>query len=223
MKLEEQYLNLMELKKEINVKLMELNKDRLKDIILDFFRPGSLKKLFLKDNQLFMLHCFCTVWMEEQKILVPLHVEQDIFEGIHSLEDVEEKYLSLKFGVLRMEQSMPYEYCAQAVDYFTERHISGIALHYIIKNETWKRESNMVILAKLLKERGEYLSAVILLQEAEKTFPGNKNILMELSDCWLTARVFGEAKKCLLKIVKPDKKIRNLITELEKIEECEVV
>lgn len=217
MKIEEQYLELEKIRGEVNALLQNPDRETIKKLALRFVKPGSMGRLFWKDNQLFMLHCFCTIWISEQKKLSPLELGQDIFEGVRSLSDVEDKYMSIKFGVLRLELPMPKEYCEEAVCYFLENHISGIALHYIIKNETWKREHNLISLAQLLKEKGEYATAVVLLQEAEETFPENRKIHMELADCWMAGQQWDRVYQCLEKIRKPGKAVRELKKEIEKV------
>lgn len=216
MRIREQYKEIDRLKCEIDKKLKHLDRKIIKDLIIEFVREENLKKLFTKDNQLYMLNCFCTIWLREQKKLSGLGLKQDIFENVQSLSDVENKYTAIKFGMLRLEADMPRENHDQVADCIINRRISGIALHYIINSETMKREDNMVALARLLKDRGEYATAIVLLQEGQETFSGNPDILLELADCWLTGGQLNQARECLLKISKQTKMIKNLIWEIEK-------
>lgn len=215
MKIEEQYNELQNIKKEMNKFLLNLDRDGIKKLSLMFVKSPILKKLFLKDNQLYMLNCFCSIWISEQKKLAGLDLDQNIFEDIKNLGDVEEKYCLIKFGVLRLEFSMPKAYYDQIVEYFIESHISGIALFEIIKNETLQRKKNIITLANLLKNKKEYPTALILLQEGEKLYPGEKDLLLEQAECWSAGQQWGQACQCLLRIKSPDTTVSGLIRELE--------
>lgn len=217
MNIKEQYRHLEIIKEEVNILLHHLDRERLKELTLRFAKSGILSRLFWRDNQLCMLNRFCTIWLCEQKKLSGLGIEQNIFEGIDSLEKVEDKYLSIKFGMLRIELPMPEEYCNEALQYLTENKISGIAIFYIIKNEISKKEKITVDLSKRLMQRGECVTAAILLQEAEETFPGNREILMALSDCWKLGMQWEQARECLLRIKTPTEEVLQLAKELEKV------
>lgn len=221
MNIKEQYRNLEEINAEINALLQHLDREKIKELILTFAKPGILSRLFWRDNQLSMLNCFCTIWLSEQKKLSGLGIKQNIFDGIDSLEKIEDKYLSIKFAMLRLELPMPEEYCNEVLQYLTENKISGVALFYIIKNEISKKEKITVDLSKRLMQRGECVTAAILLQEAEEMFPGNREILMALSDCWKLGMQREQAYKCLLKIKKPTEEVLQLEKELEKVIEDE--
>lgn len=223
MTIDKQYEEIIKEKRKIDELLTEHTWKTISDLCLRFARTGNLKKLFMKDNQLLMLECFCTIWISEQKKMSGLGVMHDIFESIHSLADVEEKYISIWFGALRIECLEATDACLPFVDYIVENHVSGIALHYIIKRETMNRKHNTLILAHLLKERKEHVTAVILLQESEADFPGDADILLLLADCWMEGGQWQQAYECLKRIKKPVKSIKELMEELKKALKYEIV
>lgn len=216
MKIEQQYQALQKLKPEINEKLKELNFQKIKELILWLAKSEDYLRLKRKDDQLRRLDIFCNIWLEEKKVLPELGIVEDIFSGVRSLRDIEEKYQLIRFGVMRLETVMPEEYYEQVVERFIKYKVSGIAIAKIIYIETQEQEKNVLKIVQLLRERGQMITAMTLLESAEKNMPGNKRYLSELADCWLSGQQWEQALGCLKKIEKPDPEIQGLIRELEK-------
>ena len=61
------------------------------------------------------------------------------------------------------------------------------------------------------------MEALFLLQKGSEVFPKNKEILLELADCWMFGEQWKQAYDCLKKIKKPKKEVRELIQMLEKV------
>lgn len=209
------YEELLTLRPQIDEKLKDVNFEKIKELQLWLAKSESYKLLRIRDNQLMKLGEFCSIWIEEKRKLSQVGIDEDIFYGVDSLESLERKYLAIQFGLMRLETSMPVEYYEQAVENFISYHVSGIALYRIIMRETWRSRQNIVKLSGLLIDRGEIMTAIFLLQEAKQEFPGDKDILLGLADCWSSGGQFYQAYQCLLEIKKPDKKTRELIKELE--------
>lgn len=212
---QQRYEELLALRPQIDERLTDLNFAKIKELQLWLAKSESFKILKTRDNQLTYLDVFCHIWLEEKKKLSQIGIDTDIFYGVDSLESLERKYLTVQFGVLRLETSMPIEYYEQAVDDFIDYHISGIALYAILMRETAQREENIAKLANLLIDRGEIMTAFFLLQKGKEAFPKNKKILLRLSDCWLAGGQHSQAYQCLLEIKKPDRKTKELIQTLK--------
>lgn len=215
MRLETQYKELCRIKEEINAQLSRLDREGIKDLILQQVKDPIRKKLSAKDNQLLMLGFFCQIWIEEQRKLEAYGLQSTILEGITSLEAVEEKYMAIKFALLRLETPMPDCYYEEGVEDLLHRRITGVALHRFIREETWKREENTLKLSQMLKERGEYMTAVLLLQEAVDSYPKGQNLLWELADCWIQGREWQQAYQCLNKISNPDQEVQAILEVLK--------
>lgn len=216
MKIEQQYQILLELKPEIEERLKELNFQKVKELFLWLAGTKNYHKLKSKDEQLHMLDIFCAIWLDEKKCLPELGIDEDIFSGVGSLKEIENKYQTIKFGVLRLERAMPEEYYEQVVDRFMDYRVSGIAIARIIYLETLKREENVLKMAGMLKARGQIVTAMLLVERSLEYFPENKDFLLELADCWLAGRQWNQAVACLKKIEAPDAATLELIEELEK-------
>lgn len=217
MKIEQRYNELLKLRKEIDEKLLELSFEKIKELVLWLKTDTIFQRLKKEDNQLNMLDRFCNLWIEEKKQLESLGIHEDIFWGIQSLADVEYKYLAIKYCVLRIENEVPIELCEQALDKLISYHVSGMAMGTVFLLESSKRIENVVKMAQMLKNKGETIRALYLLQYAEKTYPDSADILMELADCWLTGQQWQQAYECLCQIKEPDTVVKELIQDLEKV------
>ena len=217
MKLQEQYQVLLEIKPQIDDKLKNLDFGKIKELILWLAKSEKFQKVKNKDNQLDKLDQVCKIWMEEKKKLTSRSIDDDIFRQVDSLASLEQKYLTIQYDILRMETSMPEEYYYQAVEDFDRYGISGVALCLIAVHETEKAESNILKIARLLKQNKRYTLAVELLQYAGDTFKNKDEFMLELADCWITGQMWKEAYDCLKKIENPDAQVKQTMKELKKV------
>ncbi|MCH5275121.1 MAG: tetratricopeptide repeat protein [Lachnospiraceae bacterium] len=215
MGLQQQYEELKALRSEIDGKLNNLDFQKIKELILWQAKSEDFKKLHIKDTQLSMLAVFCEIWADEKKKLVEAGIWEDIFYKVDSLQTLEQKYLTVQFGLLRLETPMPVEYYEQAVDDLIAYRVSGIALYRLIMRETACKEQNILKLAGLLKEKEQITTARFLLQYGRETYPGNEEILLELADCWLEEGNLEQSYECLKQMQSPSMEIQELIGELE--------
>ena len=221
MSLQKLYEDLLTLRPQIDEKLKDVSFENIKELALWLAKSESYKKLKLKDNQIIMLGVFCDIWIKEKKKLSQIGVEDDIFYGVNSLASLEKKYQTIQFGLLRLETPMPEEYYEQAVEQMIKYRVSGIALYKILMSDTEQRKKNINKLSVILKNKGCIVTAIYLLQEAREGFPGDKDILMELADCWLAGGQLEQAYQCLMEIRKPDGQTKKLIQEMKEAIECE--
>lgn len=217
MKIEERYRELLNLKRDINEKLVNLTFEKTKELVLWLKTNTMFQRLNKEDNQMNMLDCFCNLWIEEKKQLESIGIHEDIFYGIQSLEDVEEKYLTIKYCALRIENKVPMELCEQVVEELIVYHVSGIAMGKIFLLESSRRVENVVRLSQILKGKGETIRALYLLQYVDREYPHNKDILVELADCWLAGQQWKQAYDCLKQVEEEDKSVGELLQELEKV------
>ncbi len=214
---EQQYEELLILRPQIDEKLKDLDFEKMKELMLWLAQSKSYQKLKIKENQLIMLEAFCQIWVEEKRKLEEIGISDDVFYGVDSLESLERKYLTAQFGILRLEMAMPAEYCEQAVDAMIDYRFSGIALYTILMRETSKQKEHIVKLAKAMKQKGQMVTALFLLQKGNEAYPGEENILLELADCWLEGQQWRQAYECLNKIPEPLAEVRELKKMLEKV------
>lgn len=217
MKIQEQYQVLLEIKPQIDDKLKNLDFGKIKELILWLAKSEKFQKVKNRDNQLRKLDSVCKIWMEEKKKLTSRSIDDDIFRQIDSLSSLEQKYLTIQYDILRMETPMPEEYYYQVVEDFDRYGISGVALCRIADCETEKAESNILKIAKLLKQNKHYTLAVELLQYAGDTFKNKDEFMLELADCWITGQMWKEAYDCLKKIENPDAQVKQTMKELKKV------
>lgn len=215
MELQQQYEKVKALRLEIDEKLKDMDFQKVKELILWQAKSEDYREFRYKDNQLSLLEVYCRIWKDEKNKLVEAGIWEDIFYKVNSLETLEQKYLTIQFGLLRLETPMPAEYYEQAVDDMIAYRVSGIGLHRIIMEETEQKEQNILKLAGLLKEKGQITTARFLLQCGKDSYPENEEMILELADCWLEEGNLEQANNCLKQIQRPSREIQELIGELE--------
>ncbi len=218
MKLKEQCQELLRLKAEIGQQLKKgTDFKAIKHLMLYLAGEKFYSKLKCLDNQLAELDLFFNIWLEEKKDLSNLGIETDIFSGISSLRDVEQKYLKILYCGLRRENAVPDAYIGQALEWLVQEHISGLAIGKIIVSETSRKEENLLSIAQRLRQKGEILNTLLLLQYANKTFPGNEQLLLEEAGLWLDGMQWERALENLLKIESPTEQAKELAAELQQV------
>ncbi|MDE7250942.1 MAG: hypothetical protein K2N82_13910 [Lachnospiraceae bacterium] len=220
MRLEEQYQELLRLKREIDQRLkMGTDFGKIKELMLYLAQDKAYFKLKEKENQMIMLECFFNIWLREKKKLPDLGVETDIFHKVSSLDDMEQKYQRIKYCGLRIENAVPGDYIEQALEQLIEEQVSGIAIGTIIRKETEKREQNILSITHYLRQRGDSLNALLLIQYANEKFPGEEKLLLEEADIWLEGQHFERVLELLSQIKNPSMQIKGLIEELRQVTE----
>lgn len=164
MKRVEREKSILELKKDINSRFEDLDIYKTGELILWLLQNEMYQKVKKYDEQLLILDLFIDIWRKEKSDNKSFQMQGDIFAYVNSLEDVEAKYLVAKFAFLRIENEMPYEYCAEAVNAFVEYKYSSYALFEILKREHVKCKEIVLKLAPMLQDRGAITKAVGLLQ-----------------------------------------------------------
>lgn len=220
MKLKQQYEELLRLKKEINQKLKKGTCFlQIKELMLYLAGNPAYLKLKEKDNQLIMLEYFFNIWLKEKKKLPDLEIETDIFYGVFSLNDVERKYQKIKYCSLRIENKVPDEYIRQALGWLIEDQVSGMAIGQIVARETKEKEENILQIGQCLRQGGQMLNALLLIQYANEAFPGQEKLLLEEADIWLEVQQFQKALELLSQIEKPSLQVQKLTEKLQQVTE----
>ncbi len=217
MRKEERVKIIEELKEEINARLLDLDFNRLKDLLLWLAKSQEYQSLKEKDVQLQILHFFTEVKLQELKKRESFAMQGDVFEGIGSLEDAERKYLAAKFAILRIENDMPYEYCMESSEQLIQYQYSPYALGGIIIKESKEQEKNFLGLTRLFREKNDLIRAIGLLEKGVEKYPGSEMLLCELAEIWLEAQQWDKAYQCLCDILNPNQDIQELKQELEKV------
>lgn len=218
MKLEQQYQELLRLEKEINQRLKNGTAFyQIKELMLYLAGDQVYLKLKGKDNQLIMLECFFNIWLKEKKKLPDLGIEADIFYGVLSLNDVEQKYQKIKYCGLRIENKVPDEYIRQALNWLMEDQVSGMAIGQIVARETKEKEENILQIEQCLRRDEQVLNALLLIQYANEAFPGQEKLLLEEADIWLEGQQFQKALELLFQIEKPSLQTKKLTEELQQV------
>lgn len=217
MRLYQQYEELMKLKGKIDAVLQTANHTMLAGLFQELDRNPMYRKLVVKDTQLYMLSHFIYVFFREKQELLGRGIDANIFEGVTSLEKLEEKYHTIEFAALRFDAELPILLCEEAINNLINQDISGIAICRIIQFETASKIKNMEAVVGCLKGCEEYVRAITMLQEAAIQWPDEDKILFLLTDLWLDMECYDEAYACLRKVKEPNSEVCQIIEELEKV------
>lgn len=220
MRLEQQYQELLRLKREINRRLQKgTDFEEIKELMLYLARDKAYFKLKAIETQMIMLDIFFYIWMREKKKLPDLGVETDIFYKVSSLDDVERKYQRIKYCGFRIENEVPDDYIEQALEWLTEDRVSGIAIGTIFVRETEEKAENILHIEQHLRQSGDSLNALLLMQYANERIPGQEKLLLEEADIWLEGQQFERVLELLSQIEKPSLQIKGLMEELRQVTE----
>ncbi len=212
MKLHEMKKCIEESKKEIEGLLGGVTEDRITRVMEVIGRP-EVAHCINRDNQLIILRLMCKVWESERNIGDGITFMDDI----HNLGELENKYNKLKYYCRRFENDMPEECLLEGIAYILESNISGIAIYSVIEIQTWKKEENILKMAKYLKVNDALTQTVILLQMAVAKYEDNTELIMELADCWLLMKNWKQAKSTLEQIKHPSDDVREIIRNLKEV------
>ncbi len=222
MRVEQQYREVLRLKREINLRLsVGTGFWEIRELALFLAGDKAYLKLKREEKQLMMLDCFFGIWQEEKKKLPKGRIETDIFHDISSLEELEKKYQRIKYCGLRIENAVPGPYVEQALEWLEEDKVSGIAVGKIFLLETSEREENLLSMARYLKQGGNAVDGLLLLQCANETLPGRESLLLEEADIWIDAGEWEAALSLLCRIKNPSQDIRGLKEDLERLRRVE--
>lgn len=217
MRIEEQYVRVMNLKKEINVRLKDLDFLKTKELVLWLVNEKDFARLKNKDNQLIILDTLKNVWLEEKKRMNDFEMQGDAFWGVDSLNDVETRYLKVHFDILRIENNMPEECCINAVQDLIVSKYSAFFIYTVILRETAQIKRNILQLCRLIKKQNDLIKTIGLLNLGIEKYPQDEEMILELADCWIIVQQYDKAYECLKKIAEPNETIKEMMSELEKV------
>ncbi len=214
MKIAKQYEELNKIRSVVDEKLLKTDFAAVSELIRFMSRDDMFEKLRLKDTQLGILHTISRIWLEEKTRLAPYGIEQDIFNGVNSLELAERKYRLIQFGIFRIENGLSDDAIDEYIDSVIELGVSGVALAMIIREESKFRADNAIKLSRYLRNKNAYVDALILLETAASLSYACDDIYMELADMYLEANCLDKAYGILNKIEHKDQNIEDILVEL---------
>lgn len=217
MTIREHYHNLLEFEEELDGKLCDTSFEQIVELQKYLAKSDKYKKLKTKDNRLIMLDSFCKIWIDEKKNMLDVETEKDIFWHTANLTDIEHKYQDIKYFILRVENEVPESYIQEGLDRIEKWDASGIAIAYILLDESRNREENINCVYQLLLERSQVIKAIELLQYAQRKMPSNKDFYLAEANCWILGEQWKQALSCLLKIDNPDAEVLDLIEDIKQV------
>lgn len=136
-----------------------------------------------------------------------------ILNDVRNLQQVEQKYLEVKHGVWRIEQSLSYEKCMSALEHMHQRGDSMIFIAWVIYSNLQDREKTFVKLSELMAETN-IPEAVELLSYGLLFLKGSRELLLQQANYFMELNMWQEALKALLAIENPEDEVKSVIAEL---------
>lgn len=218
MKLEEQCRELFRLKEVINQRMIKGNDfQTIKELWQYLVVEESYHKLKKRDNQLAILDFFLNIWIKEKQTLTNFGIDEDIFDQVTNLDDIEKKYQKIYYCGLRVENAVPDKYIEQALNWLLEDRVSGVAIGRIVAAQTTKKEENLLYFAQYMKRNRNTLHALLILQYANEVFEGNEKLSVEEADIWIAGEQYESALNVLQRIDEPSQDIKEVIMKLQQV------
>ena len=217
MRIVEKYRVFQQIQAKINEKLENNTFEDVKELQLWLAKSSDYQRLKNEENSLIMLERFCKIWIEEKKNILISSNGEDIFEKINNLDQLGEKYLDIKYLVLKIENGVPIEYVQAGIEKIVNWNVSGLAVGTIINQESKDREKNALKCAELLMCHGELIRAIELLQYSQENISSIEDFFLQEADCWIQGKQWETALQCLKKIEQPNREIIELIKDLEQV------
>lgn len=137
-----------------------------------------------------------------------------------SIKDAIDLYADLRNICLRIENDIPEAFWPTGID-GDKALLSGVAFYKIIERETEKKEKNINVLARMLRQKGMLIAAIRLLQLGTEKYKKEEQLALQLADCWISCGKLRKAYQALEHLEEPSEETRRLKQELKRVTENE--
>lgn len=139
--------------------------------------------------------------------------DSGLFSDISNVREAEEKHLSIKHLVWRMEAGICEEKAQEKIKKLCEKKESKLLIAWIIKMQVKEWERVFLKVSRYMQEYG-ITDALELLSYGILICPGNQTLLLEKADCLMEIGMWKEVLDTLCQIKEPDVEVREMIQEL---------
>ena len=127
-------------------------------------------------------------------------VEPGILDGVRNMQEIEERWLKLKFLMWKMEFTEEKEKLAE----FLERYqISVPFLKYLVNTSSFDKANTAFKLAMILKNAQKPIAAFAMLNYANELAPNEELVFCEMADICMNLGQYKEAQECIRRIENP--------------------
>ena len=142
--------------------------------------------------------------------------ESLIFSDVQNLEQADEKYLTVKHSIWRIEQHLSEDACRAGVERIHMPSVPKYFMAWIIRANLDRTVETMIDLSAYLGEIN-VLEAVELLNYGLIFYPKNADMLMQKANYLMELNAWKEAFVTLKEIEQPQQGVVEIIQELEQV------
>ena len=173
-----------------------------------FLTNGKYENVIKKAKELLIVYEMINCWNIKKEL--------NLFADIKSIKEAEHKYLRIKYGLWRIESGIKEDKCKEAVYQMYENQDSIFLIASIIKNNLKNYEKVFIITSQYMREYS-MVKSIELLSYGTIFYPENKNIALQLANCFMEIGMWDRVLESLQKIIDPDEEIIELMKEIENV------
>ena len=136
-----------------------------------------------------------------------------IFNDVCDLQQAELKYLKVKHGLWRIENSLSYEKCKDAVEKLRHGDFSLFFIAWVVYSNLREKEKTYVELASFFAEES-IVEAIELLSYGLLFLKNSSELLIQQANYFMELNLWNEALNALKQIENPSDEISSVIEEL---------
>lgn len=198
-------------KNEINCLLTQKTDEAFQKVV-GICKDDSFSILQGIDNDLRMAYLFSSCYYSEKNYLSRTTFDC-IDNGIDSspLQQLQDIFSTVGFGVMRIENEFPNELVEDAVSYISSMNLSGEFLYQVVVSYAEDPVKIILYFSSLMKADGKFVCSIRLLSYAEKLEPDNSKIYLMQAENYVETERFDKAYEELDKIKEPDEDTQKLM------------
>lgn len=164
--------------------------------LIELFQKKEVAEIVQMDTTMAIVNLSVNIYQMEQKE----NVSHKILDRLHTLKEVEEAFLKVKFLLWKLE-FMDEE--IQFIDYVIDQDISIPFIKYLIHTSAFNKEKTAKKIALQYKEKGSFGKAFGMLNYLNELSSREEFVYCEMADICIQLQQYQKAADCIGRIRKP--------------------
>lgn len=164
--------------------------------LIELFQKKEVVEIAQMNTTLAILNLAVNIYQMEQEE----GIQHKILDGFHTLKEVEEAFLKVKFLLWKLEFTDEEQ---QFIDYVIEQQISIPYLKYLIHTSAFHKEGAVKIIAMQFKKKGSFAKAFGMLNYLNELSSNEEFVYCEMADICIQLQQYQKAADCIGRIQRP--------------------
>lgn len=164
--------------------------------LIELFQRKEVVEIVQMNTSIAILNLVVNIYQMEQEERIP----HKILDGLHTLKEVEEAFLEVKFLLWKLEFTDEEE---QFMDYAIDQQISVPYMKYLIHTCAFNKEDTAKKIAMQYKQRGSFGKAFGMLNYLNELSRNEEFVYCEMADICILLQQYQKAAYCIGRIQKP--------------------